>query len=1024
MRIPAITRFPPTFKRRIILLFFVVLALGLVGMLILKLALPSLSTIGSLFAAQSTIIRDQNGLELYRIHGDEDRTDVPLTNIPLSLQQATIAIEDERFYERGCFDTRAFLRAILQNVVGGWKSQGGSTITQQFAKQAFVGTQKTILRKIRQVLLSCKLERRYSKDEILELYLNRIPYGHGVSGVEQASLLYFAKSASGLTLAESAILAALPQRPSYFSPYGSHRRTTLSKEILSHITDGKITEMNDIPSSAITLGLLGDTFGTGSTTLYVGGRTDQVLRNMRELGFITEEEEQRALEELQGLTFSRMREDIRAPHFVLWIEQQLRESFGEELITQGGLNIRTTLDWELQQRAESAIRAYAEFNRDVYAAHNISLVALEKSTGNVLAYVGNTDYSDDEHSGKVDMVRAPRQPGSSFKPFVYATAFEKGYSPASIIEDVDTPLGDDRPQNYDGTTWGPITMRRALGASRNIPAAKMYFLAGGEGAILNLAEDLGIPSLRERQHALTEERGSAYEYGWPLALGAGEVPLLEMTTGYLSLARGGNVIAPRSILKIEDRNGNLLFEAEPMQEGEDVLDPRIAYQITSILSDVSVRPNAFWQSQLSVPGIETAAKTGTSAKCLKRGSPPEGKEHALGACIERRSDNTWTIGYTPSIVVGVWAGNADGSSLSLQADGLTTASRIWHDFMTAASRLRPGKPLFEEPSGIVRVQVSLLSGTPPSPCTPERLRGTDIFLEERIPKSFDDRCTLLEVDRVTGLLASPSCPVSARETRAFLSPAPLAEGSLTGWEESYALWLEQEQEKWMQVEEWKRNGKDVPPSSGSLLPLPLPPTEVCDTALTPGRLEQPTVRFLSPENGGVAAFPSFTPKIAHTVGSSVREIRYEVNGQNVGIATEAPFTFPVALQHVAKEGATISLKATLVDEYYNEAVASIRVRLEKDKSIPTVRLLLPREGTTFTTSNTLTIEAQAEDEGGVDRVQFFLDEQLLTTRRAGPYRLEYPLTDLTPGAHTVEARAEDGAGNIGVDAVRIEVVAQ
>ncbi|MDP7069269.1 MAG: penicillin-binding transpeptidase domain-containing protein, partial [Candidatus Peribacteraceae bacterium] len=419
-------------------------------------------------------------------------------------------------------------------------------------------------------------------------------------------------------------------------------------------------------------------------------RTDQVLRNMQEQGYITEAERLASLEDFEDIEFTTSRENIRAPHFVLWVREQIEEMFSgtseDGLLEQGGLRIETTLDWEMQERAEDSVERHREDLTLRYGGENMALVAIEPESNEIVAYVGNMDYNDTENGGKIDMVQAPRQPGSSFKPFVYASAFQKGYNPATPIYDVATKIGDDEPQNFDGKFMGHMTMREALGASRNVPAAKAFFLGGQENQILTLVSSLGAPTPLERKEELQIERGE-FDYGWPLALGAAETPLLEMANAYGSFARGGTKKPLISIRRITDKKGNLLYKA-PDEKGKEIIDERIAYQITSILSDESVRPEEYWKTQLTVPGFKTAAKTGTSNKCLEwKEIPIEDKPgEKRKVCLLRKPDNAWLIGYTPNLVAGVWVGNANSASMYDKAGGLNTASPIWRDFMASVHR--------------------------------------------------------------------------------------------------------------------------------------------------------------------------------------------------------------------------------------------------------------------------------------------------------------------------------------------------
>jgi membrane peptidoglycan carboxypeptidase len=980
--------------------------LGLLYTAFLWLTLPDISDPRSMLAAQSTVISDRNGFELYRLFQEEDRTFIPDESIPLHMKQAIISIEDERFYDRGCVDVRAIARIAIANIID-FKSQGGSTITQQLARNALSLTrEKRVSRKIKELLLACQLENKYEKDELLNLYLNWIPFGQNAYGIEQASKVYFSSSASGLTLAQSAVLAAIPQRQTYFSPYGSHVHTTVTDDAVQKIMEGRITKSSQLDDDDVRIGLLGNDVGTGSTILYVGGRTDQVLRNMQDQGFITEQERLSALDELENITFHPFRESIRAPYFVLWVREQLEELFSgteeDGLLEQGGFTVETTLDWDLQQEAEKVVAKHREDIADQFGGQNIALVSMDPNTQEILTYVGNVDYGDDEHGVKIDMARSPRQPGSSFKPFIYASAFQKGYGPANVLYDVPTKIGTDEPQNFDNLFMGPMTIRRALGASRNIPAAKAFFLAGGEDSILNLTAALGASSPRERRKELKEERGE-FDYGWPLALGAAETPLLEMVHAYSSFAGAGTYKPFVTILRITDKQGNLLYEAEK-ETDEEVLDPRIAYQITSILSDESVRPEEYWRTQLTVPGFETAAKTGTSNKCL------EWKND--GSCKLRKPDNAWLIGYTPTLVAGVWVGNADSSAMYDKAGGLNTASPIWHDYMVRAHRFFEAPATsFPIPDGMAQLQVSTLSGELPTECTPVEFRQADIFLEENVPTVSDSACTPLTVDKVTHLLASDSCPEEAQEEGSFIVARSILPDRWPFWEDGVQEWVKEQMELWYATDN----------HSGAILPLPIAPTEECDISLTPGRLDRPELNIIFPSENGLATYPSFRTQLNFEVGSSVHEMRFEIDGKVIKTLTEPPFEAALRIPRSIKEDGLHRLEVILTDEYFNEVRDAVRFRFGKDTNDPNVRFTFPGGGTVFPRGSDLTMRAEASDaEGGVKYVQFFFGDTLLTNKSVAPYRLKYPL-DVDPGSYILRAVATDFAGNKAEDSVVVVV---
>jgi len=995
---------PTSLRRRLVQIASGVAVLVVLYFGYIWLTLPDISDPASFLAAESTVVLDRSGTELYRFFQEEDRTFVDGDLIPKHLKNAIISIEDERFYNRGCLDVRALARMAL----GFGRAGGASTITRQLARNALHLKRDNIYnRKLKELILGCQMERQHPKEDLLELYINWIPFGQNIYGAEQASQRYFGMSVVDLNLAQSAVLAALPQRPSYFSPYGVHRYTQVDEDVEQDIIEGHITKASEISDQDVTIGLLGAYAGTGATVVYIGGRTDQVLKNMQEQELISEQERLEALSEIDQLTFQQARETIRAPHFVLWIRSQVENLFSgtaeEGLLERGGLQIETTLDWEMQQIAETVVDFHREDILNRFGGNNIALLALEPETREILTYIGNTDYSDEENGGKIDMVHAPRQPGSSFKPFVYAAAFEKGYTPSTVLFDVPTTIGSDKPQNFDGEFLGPLTIRNALGASRNIPAAKGYFLAGGEDNILQLAASLGARTPLERRMELKQERGE-FDYGWPIALGAAETPLSEMVNSYASIADGGIFKPFIGIRRIVDKNDNILYQAEREETGEDVLDERIAYQLTSILSDESARPEEYWRSQLTISGYQTAAKTGTSNKCLEW-------DEESGACLLRKPDNAWLIGYTPNIVAGVWVGNADSSAMYEKASGLNTASPIWHDFMSRAHRrLETVRTSFDSPDGIVQMQISKLSGELPTECTPVDQRASEVFLREHAPSLPDPACKQLTVDKVTGLLASDACPDDAEEEGSFFDAHSILPNRWPLWEQGVQEWMDEQMEIW--------NASEI--HSGSLLSLPKAPTELCDPSKTPGRLVKPTLRLMFPKDGGIAAYPAFMTKLDVEVGSEVREVRFELDGRRVAVETEPPYSPTIRVPRSIKQTGQHTLEVFLEDEYFNKVVDSVTFRFGEDKNPPSVHLIAPRK-LSFAPGASVTMEANADDaEGGVKYVQFYLDDLLLSTQTKEPYKLTYKLPS-TSGVHRIRAVAEDIAKHRSEDVLTIGV---
>jgi len=606
---------------------------------------------------QSTKILDREGQVLYDIHGEKKRTPISFDEQPEVAKQATIAIEDKNFYHHQGFDISGLVRGIVLKPLSGQRAQGGSTITQQLAKNALLSSSRTIPRKIKEFILALQIEQVYSKDKILELYLNEIPYGRNAYGIESASQTFFAKPAGELTLAEAALLASLPQAPTYYSPDGSHAAELKQRQELV---------------------------------------LDMMVRN----GFITENQAEAAKGEDVLAEIVPRRDSFRAPHFVFYVREQLAEKYGDSFLEEAGLKITTTLDLDLQTKAEDAIDWRAQINAGNKVGNN-GLVAINPKTGEILAMVGSRDYFDVENEGNFNVTTSLQQPGSSFKPFVYAAAFKAGYSPATMLMDTLTDFGDYIPQNYDNEFRGPVSMRYALSNSLNIPAVKTLALVGVHEATA-LARSLGITTLTNPDR-----------YGLSLVLGGGDVRLLDMVYGYSAFANTGFQAEMNSIIKVEDKNGKVLFERD-QPKLKEVLDPQVAYLINDILSDDSARIETFGAGgYLTVPGYEVAAKTGTT----------------------QGYRDGWTIGYTPTLAVGVWGGNNDNSEMTAGVGGYTAAAPIWNRFMRQALP-EFEKESFKRPRGIQEVEVDALSGKLPTVDTPST--KTEVFVSFALPREKDN----------------------------------------------------------------------------------------------------------------------------------------------------------------------------------------------------------------------------------------------------------------------------------------------
>ncbi len=622
----------------------------------------------------STKIYDRSGKLLYDLFDEEKRTPVNLDQVPEQMRQATVAIEDKDFYKHQGFDFLTVLR-IPYNFVARRRVVGGSTLTQQLVKNVLLTNERTISRKFKELVLAIQIERTFSKDQILELYLNEVPYGGTAWGVASAAELYFNKPVQELTLLESAFLAGLPQRPSRYSPFS------------------------------------GKTDNSGQPLWQV--RTLAVLQAMYDQDRIGAEEYGQAVDQLNDLDFEKGTLEIQAPHFVFYVKERLTELYGEALVEQGGLKVTTTLDLEMQEKAQQIVAEEVEAVEDYHITNGASVI-MDPQTGEIIAMVGSRDYFDNENGGQFNVVTdGLRQPGSSIKPVTYLGLLRRGYTPSSMLVDAPTNFKrnenerDYTPRNYTGGYMGPVSLRTALGSSLNIPAVKALALVGVED-FLTLASNMGLQTLAPTQENLDR-------FGLALTLGGGEVYMLDMASAYSAFANGGTKVEPVAILKVEDRSGKKLFEHRHVP-GSRVMSEGESYLINSILSDNSARTPAFGANSLLNTGRSLAVKTGTTNDMV---------------------DN-WTIGWSQEVIVATWVGNNDNTPMNRVASGVTGASPIWRKTIFAALEAGYNAPAFEKPDEVEQVTVDSISGYPAHDEFPERsdyaIRGTLPSLPDPIHK--------------------------------------------------------------------------------------------------------------------------------------------------------------------------------------------------------------------------------------------------------------------------------------------------
>ncbi|MCL4391912.1 penicillin-binding protein [Patescibacteria group bacterium] len=680
-------------------LFTVGVAAGVIYVALLIRTLPTPEQFQFHQTSQSTKIYDRTGkVLLYEIHGEQKRTVIPFSEIPTYLKEATIAIEDANFYTRPAIDWEGILRSLWADIRAGAPVQGGSTITQQLAKNIFLSSQKTISRKVKEMILAVELEAKYSKDQILDFYLNQIPYGSNAYGVEAASQTYFGKPAKDLDLAESAIIASLPQAPTYYSPWGDHVSDLLTRQ-------------------------------------------HYVLDRMAQQGYITQAEADQAKSEKLNFTPPSLG-TIKAPHFVMAVKDYLVNKYGEDMVVNGGLKVITTLNWDMQQAAESAVETGVERNTKLYDSKNAALVAEDPTTGQILALVGSANYFDQSIDGNFDMpLQGLRQPGSSLKPFVYLQALEDGYPPNTVVWDVPTEFVPGNPictaiPDFNNTDadykkscfhpqdfenfQGPVTFEQALPESINVAAVKVLYLVGLQNALSKL-QSFGITTLNDPSR-----------YGLSLVLGGGEVKLIDLLKAYSILSQEGVEHNQTMVLEVDDANGNALEKYQDQSARVDA--PTYIRWINYILSNPAFRQPLFQASfnKTVFPGYDVALKTGTTNDYR----------------------DAWAFGYTPALAVGVWAGNSDNTPMQHSGTSILAAVPIWSDFL---NKVLPNYP--QE------------SFTPPDPLPP----NTKPMLNGQYINNGSIHSILYYVDK-----NDPAGPVPAN---------PMNDPQFTDWEAGVLDWV-------------------------------------------------------------------------------------------------------------------------------------------------------------------------------------------------------------------------------------------
>lgn len=675
----------------------------------------------------STVFYDRDGKILFEMYRDKNRLPITLAEIPSTLQNATISIEDKNFYSEGGISYTGIIRSFIMLLLRREISGSGSTITQQLIKNVLLDSSQTTARKIKEIILAFEVDGKYTKKQILEMYLNEVPYGGSFYGVGSAAKGYFGKTPNQLTLLESAFIAGLPQSPSVYSPFIGVKDAWKA-------------------------------------------RTKDVLRRMREDNYITVAQEQDALKKMNSLTFSQSRMSINAPHFVFYVKSLIEQEYGTKILDQG-LKIKTTLSLDVQQKAEKIVKDEITKIKD-YNVTNGSVVVLDSQTDEILGMVGSYDYNDPTY-GNFNAATALRQPGSAVKPITYALAFERGYTPATTVMDVQTafPVKDQpdyNPVNYDGKFHGPVQLRFALANSMNIPAVKLVAMVGVQD-FMQRADLMGL-------HSLAPTADNLSRFGLSITLGGGEVTLLNLTNAFAVFARGGVRKEPSSILEIKNANNKVIFTSHPSKE-TTVFSKEISFLISHILTDNNARAAEFGlNSYLNVAGKTVAVKTGTT---------------------DDKRDN-WAVGFTKSITVGTWVGNNDNSVMDPRiASGETGASPIWHDLMAQLLKTY-GDGIMDKPDNVKALTIDSLFGGLPKDGIPTR---SEYFIAGTEPKDTSSFYKQVKVSKSNGKVANDveikAGNYETKDCYVVQESDPVSWDGKNRWQEGIDAWrTKQSDDKW------------------------------------------------------------------------------------------------------------------------------------------------------------------------------------------------------------------------------------
>ena len=946
-------------------------------------------------APEASTIYDRNWEVLYTAHWKENRKIIPFEQIKDDTIYAVIALEDVNFFEHKWVDLIWVFRAILGQLrlieYKGW----WSTLTQQFVKNRFLSNERTIIRKIKEMILSAQIENFYSKEEIVTMYLNQIPFWSSIYWLEQASTQFFWKSSNELTLAESVIVASVPNATTFYSPYWENKRTSLNNISLDEITKDWVDSYEQLLAfywnDSLSYGLLPKeiVLNSWATVFYLPWRSSFALDNLVKIWYIDEEKKNKALRELFDYEFKELREDINAPHFVMYVRKIIEEKYWKEVLIEWGLKIITSLDLKLQNKAEEIVLKNALYNQENFDSENQSLLTLDTRNWEILTMVWSRDFFDKEIDGQVNVTRQKRLAGSTFKPFAYASMLLSWYSPSTIIFDTETDFWESGeeyiPQNFDWKFMWPMSIRKALWHSRNITAIKAWIVWWIQKTY-DISKSLWIKFTKD-----------ANWYWASLPIWTVDVTAEELLSAYIVFANNWKKIESKPILKILTKNWTILEELKHDEKLPLIMDDQVAYQITDMLADKDSRW-AWWNSRLQLGDRSNAVKTWTSNKRMKKSWNKDWKIMPL---------DWWTVGYTPQYATVVWSWNNNGAPMSVKASWWDVSAKTWHEFLSYLHEDLDVED-FEIPEGIKYIKVSRLSWKLPQKDTPSNLIENWVFAEINSPKEYDDSISFIEIDTVSKKLPTAFTPEEAITKTAILEMHSLRIWS-TKWEDPVIEWLEKNWESFLK-KSWITSVLSKSPESSD------------DVHTRKNTGNKPVISIISPKPWSFVSKKWFSVMPDVSVEYRILKLEYYLDWELVDTQYDYPYKWEIKLDEDFKIWFKYNIKILAYDSLYNVWKKEFEVEIWKDDIPPFTEIVKPENSQKLIAWSTYELKTLSYDIwSDISKLVFYLNDKEVGTVKNAPFALFFEVPKMV-WEHNLKVIAYDKTWNKSEDEITFESI--